>query len=140
LERLNRFVRVHPGLSLSSATNLLVDEALRSQSHPLIGFVDGPSGRRARLAGGPDVDVVIRALPAARDAQPERSVDEILALVGQTSGLSGAAIGAAIEYWAEFPEEIDGRIEQEQLTEDQAREHARRADALLASPPSSAIQ
>jgi hypothetical protein len=137
LERLNRFVRVHPGLSLSSATNLLVDEALRSQSHPLIGFVDGPTGRRARLAGGPDVDVVIRALTAARDAQPDRSVDEILTLVGQTSGLSGEIIGAAIEYWAEFAEEIDGRIEQEQLTEDQARVHARRADALLASswPP-----
>jgi hypothetical protein len=56
LERLNAFVQTHAGLSLSSAGNLLVDEALRSAAHPLIAFVDGPSGRRARLAGGPDVD------------------------------------------------------------------------------------
>jgi hypothetical protein len=26
-----------------------------------VGFVDGPSGRRARLAGDPDVDRVVRA-------------------------------------------------------------------------------
>ena len=102
--------------------------------------MDGPSGRRARLAGGPDVDVVIRALTAARDAQPERPVDEILALVGETSGLSAETIGAAIEYWAEFPEEIDTRIEQEQLTEDQAKEHARRAEALLASSQPPVVQ
>jgi hypothetical protein len=134
LERLNRFVRTHPGLSLSSATNLLVDEALRSQSHPMIGFVDGPSGRRAHLAGGPDVDAVIRALVVARDAEPDLSVDEILALVGERSHLSVALIGAAIEYWAEFADEIDGRIEQERGDEARATEQARRANELLTSP------
>src|SRR6188472_4503516 len=36
--RLSRFVAAHPGLSASAATNLLVDEALRGQDHPLVIF------------------------------------------------------------------------------------------------------
>ena len=133
LERLTAFVRSHPGLSLSSAGNLLVDEALRAAAHPLISFVDGPSGRRARLAGGPDVDSVIRALISARDAEPELSIDEILGLVGETSDVSVAMIRAAVEYWAEFPTEIDERIAQGRETETQARENWVRANELLQS-------
>jgi hypothetical protein len=131
LEGLNAFVRAHPGLSLSSGANLLVDEALRSAGHPLVGFVDGPSGRRACLRGGPDVDVVIRALVEARDAEPDLSIDEILALVGETSDVPIPLIQAAVEYWAEFPEEIDARIEQGREAEAQAKVHAARADQLL---------
>jgi hypothetical protein len=131
LERLNAFVRTHPGLSLSSGANLLVDEALRSAAHPLVGFIDGASGRRARLVGGPDVDAVIAALISARDAEPDLSIDEILALVGETSDVAIPLIQAAVEYWAEFPEEIDARIEQGREAEAQAMVHAARADRLL---------
>jgi hypothetical protein len=131
LERLNAFVRTHSGMSLSSAGNLLVDEALRSAAHPQISFVDGPSGRRARLAGGPDVDAVIRALISARDAEPDLSIDEVLALVGETSAVSVAMIRAAVEYWAEFPTEIDARIAQGHEAETQARENWVRAKELL---------
>jgi hypothetical protein len=131
LERLNAFVRAHEGLSLSAAGNLLVDEALRSAAHPLINFTDGPTGRRPRLAGGPDVDAVIRALVSARDAEPDLSIDDILTLVGETSDVTIPLIRAAVEYWAEFPAEIDARIEQEREAEAQARGHWDRADALL---------
>jgi hypothetical protein len=132
LERLNGFVRAHPGLSLSAAGNLLVDEALRSTAHPLISFVDGPSGRRARLAGGPDVDAVIRALVSAQDSEPALSIDEILFLVGETSDVTVPMIRAAVEYWAEFPTEIDARLEQGREAEAQARERWERPDELLA--------
>jgi hypothetical protein len=133
LDRLNAFVRSHPGMSLSSAGNLLVDEALRNAAHPLISFVDGPSGRRARLTGGPDVDSVIRALISARDAEPDLSVDEVLTLVGETSDVAVPMIRAAVEYWAEFPAEIDARIAQGRETEVQARENWVRANELLQS-------
>jgi hypothetical protein len=122
LERLQAFVKEHPRLSLSAAGNLLVDEALRSAAHPLVGFVDGPSGRRARLAGGPDVDRVIRALVSTQEAEPRLTIDEVLSMVGETSDIPVQAISAAIEYWAEFPEEIDARIEDGRNAESEARE------------------
>jgi hypothetical protein len=136
LERLQVFVRSHPGLTLSSGANLLVDEALRSASHPLIGFVDAPGGRRARLAEGPDVDEVISALIVARDSQPDLSVDEVLTQVGQKADISIVLIRAAVEYWAEFPEEIDFRIEQRRHSKAQAKVHQQRAEGLFAEPGS----
>jgi hypothetical protein len=55
--RLREFTASHPGMSLSAATSLLVDEGLRMHAHPLVYFVDGATGRRARLLWGPDVCV-----------------------------------------------------------------------------------
>src|SRR6266487_5136826 len=48
-ERLASFVAAHPGSSMSSAANRLVDEGLRMSEHPGIVFRDGPTGRRAGL-------------------------------------------------------------------------------------------
>jgi hypothetical protein len=126
-ERLQIFVKEHPGLSLSAAGNLLVDEALRTSAHPLVAFVDGPSGRRARLAGGPDVDRVIRALVSTQEAEPHLTIDQVLTMVGETSDIPAPAIRAAVEYWAEFPEEIDARIEVGRKAEAEAREKWRSA-------------
>ena len=131
LERLTAFVRAHPGLTLSSATNLLVDEGLRQVDHPLIVFVDGPSGRRAHLAGGPDVDVVIGALVATRDADPDLAVDDVLDRVAAESDLPLSAIRAAVEYWAAFPDDVDAHIAHRRETEAQARVHAERLETLL---------
>jgi hypothetical protein len=69
-ERLSAFVVANPGMSLSSAANRLVDEALRMSEHPGIVFRPGPTGRRAGLAGGPDVWEVVRAVKSARAALP----------------------------------------------------------------------
>jgi hypothetical protein len=46
----------------------LIDEGLRMEDHPGIVFRDGPAGRRAALAGGPDAWEVIETLkaPASR--------------------------------------------------------------------------
>ncbi len=131
LRRLQDFVRSRPGLTLSSGANLLVDEALRSASHPLVGFVDGPGGRRARLCDGPDVDEVIAALVNAREAQPDLTVDDILAQVGRDAGLSIGTIRAAVEYWAEFPDEVDFRIELSRDDAARAERAAQRASELL---------
>jgi hypothetical protein len=130
-DRLNGFVRAHPGLTLSSATNLLVDEALRQASHPLIGFGEGPNGRRARLIGGPDVDVVIGALTATRDAQPELSVDDVLEQVAGSFDLPFSLIRAAVEYWAEFPDDVDAYMAHSREAEIQANERVQRVETLL---------
>ena len=101
-------------------------------THPLVAFVEGPSGGRSRLIGGPDVDAVIRAVVSSRDAEPGLSVDDILALVAQTSGVSIPLIRAAVEYWAEFPDEIDERIAYAREAEAAFRERWRRRTGLLA--------
>jgi len=85
--RLSAFVAAQRDLSLSSATSRLVDEALRMREHPLITFKDGPAGRRARLAGGPDVWEVIGAIRSAREAEPALAGDQVVAVVAETSGV-----------------------------------------------------
>jgi hypothetical protein len=133
--RLAAFVAARPGLTLARAANLLVDEALRSNAHPVVVFVDGPSGRRARLRGGPDVDRVIRALLATQAAEPLLSIDDILGVVGENSGISVGMIRAAVEYWAEFPAEIDARLEQGKKVEYEARERWRSEQDRPDVPP-----
>ncbi len=70
--------------------------------HPLIRFADGPSGRRARLLGGPDVWEVVAV---ARDN------DGDLAETASYLELSLGLVQAAASYYAAYPQEIDERIE-----------------------------
>lgn len=129
--RLARFVAAHPGLSASAATNLLVDEALRGQEHPLILFRDGPAGRRARLVGGPDVWEVARAVHSARAAEPDLAPESLIALVTETSGVAPRLVRAAIDYWAAFSEEIEGWVERAEAEATEAERRWRREAQLL---------
>lgn len=110
VDRLSRFVAARPGLSASAATNLLVDEGLRMQEHPLVVFRDGPAGRRARLIGGPDVWEVAAAVRSARMGEPDLESADLLALVTETSGVEPRLVRAAVDYWSAFPAEIDAWI------------------------------
>jgi len=79
-----------------------VEEGLRMDEHPLIRFAEGPSGRRARLIGGPDVWEVIAV---ARDNGGD---------IAETAGYLEMSLGlvqAAASYYAAHPAEIDERIE-----------------------------
>lgn len=70
--------------------------------HPLIRFADGPSGRRARLIGGPDVwEAVALAQANAGD------LAETAAYLEMRLGL----VQAAASYYAAYPQEVDERIE-----------------------------
>ncbi|MGH3095163.1 MAG: hypothetical protein ACRDMV_04090 [Streptosporangiales bacterium] len=129
--RLSRFVAAHPGLSASAATNLLVDEALRGQEHPLIIFRDGPAGRRARLIGGPDVWEVARAVRSSRTAEPDLDPEALVELVADTSGVAPRLVHAAIDYWAAFADEIDGWIARTEAETTEAEQRWHREQALL---------
>lgn len=129
--RLSRFVAAHPGLSASAATNLLVDEALRSQEHPLVGFRDGPAGRRARLMGGPDVWEIAAAVRSARTAEPDLGPHALVELVADTSGVAARLVRAAVDYWAAFGEEIDGWIARAADEAAEAHQRWQREQALL---------
>src|SRR6516225_10192745 len=104
-ERLASFVAANPGLSLSSAANRLVDEALRMTEHPGIIFRAGPTGRRAALAGGPDIWEVIRAIKSAHSAEPGLHETDLLGLVSDNTGIALRLLNTAVRYWAAYPAE-----------------------------------
>ena len=82
---------------------------------PEIAFRTGPAGRRAVIAGGPDVWEVIAA---AREA-PERG-EELVGALAMRIGLPADKIQIAIRYYAEYPAEVDHFIA---LAEDEAERH-----------------
>jgi len=91
------------GRDFSSMANELLAESVKVRRCPGVIFADGPSGRRARLAGtGLDVWEVIAAY---------KSLNRDLVRLRQAyHWLSDAHLRAALGYYAAYPEEIDGQI------------------------------
>ncbi|MEV4346908.1 hypothetical protein AB0J83_20825 [Actinoplanes sp. NPDC049596] len=110
LTRLDRYVREHPGSSSSSVANMFIDEALRSYEHPGVIFRPGPTGRRAALAGGPDVWEVIAALNAVREEGTELDRASLLSELAEVTGLASGQVAVALRYYAAYPDEIDERV------------------------------
>jgi hypothetical protein len=131
LSRLSAFVAAHPDLTLSSASNRLVDEALRVHEHPLITFKDGPAGRRARVVGGPDVWEIVGAVRSIRESDPSLAGDEVLAMVAETAGVPMAFIRAALDYWGDYPDEVDAFVDRQRAEAVQARAAWQRQQELL---------
>ena len=130
-ERLASFVAANPGMSLSSAANRLVDEALRVSEHPGTVFRPGPTGRRAGLIAGPDVWEVVRAVKSARAAEPSLPEDNLLTLIAENTGVPVRLIRVAVRYWASYPGEVDAEISAADTAEDAAEQAWRREHQLL---------
>lgn len=107
LERLRRRAQSTPGSTPSGLVQRLVDEGLRMAEHPGIVFKDGPSGRRAALAFGPDAWEIVKVL---------REIDErgptAIAATADMLALAGAKVRAVMHYYAAYPAEIDAEIEE----------------------------
>lgn len=110
LARLERYVRGNPGTSISSLTNLFVDEALRAEEHPGVMFRPGPAGRRAGLIGGPDVWQVVDTLLTVREDDPSLTDDALVAATGEAMGLAAFQVRTAVRYYAAYRSEIDDWI------------------------------
>jgi hypothetical protein len=119
-------------MSLSSAANLLVDEALRMGEHPGIVFRPGPTGRRAGLVGGPDVWEVVRAVKSARAYESDLAEDDVLTLIAENTGIPVRLIRVAVRYWASYPDEIDAEIAAAEAADDAAEGAWRRERQLFA--------
>lgn len=90
------------GLAPRTLAQRYLEESLRREDHPLIRFVDGPSGRRAALVGrGLDVWQAIEAV-RDNDNNPEEAAAYLQAPVG--------LIQAAIAYYGDYRDEIDAEI------------------------------
>jgi uncharacterized protein (DUF433 family) len=75
------------------------------EDHPGIVFCDGPTGRRAGLAAGPDVWEVVDALRASG-----LEGAEAIEMTAEWAGLTLRQVRDAVGYYSEYPAEIDERI------------------------------
>jgi hypothetical protein len=107
LARLRRRAQATPGATPSGLAQRLVDEGLRMAEHPGLLFKDGPGGRRAALAFGPDVWEVVKFLREIDERGPD-AVDAAI----EELGLSEAQVRIAMHYYSAYPEEVDGEIAQ----------------------------
>ena len=88
------------GQDFSSVANELLTEAIKMRRCPGIMFADGPTGRRARLAGtGLEVwEIIVTYQSVERDRGR---------LQQAYSWLSEGQLRAALGYYAAYPQEID---------------------------------
>jgi uncharacterized protein (DUF433 family) len=126
LDRLERR-GARSGLNKSRLAERYIDEGLRMEDHPGIVFRDGPAGRRAGLASGPDVWEVIAAVRAGN-----LDGEEVFEAAADWAGLTSAQVRVAVGYYADFREEIDERIRRNIEEADAAEERWRREQNALA--------
>ena len=113
-ERLERRA-AETGETYTSLAERFIDEGLRRSDHPGIDFVDGPAGRRARVVGtGLGVWELIEVL-RANNGSPVATASYL--------EIPEAYVLAAMSYYGDYPDEIDGWIERNRATAE--REEAR---------------
>lgn len=105
LDRLRKRARSIPGATPSGLAERLVDEGLRMAEHPGIVFKDGPTGRRAALALGPDVWEVAKAVRGL-DVRRERAI----IAAAEILNLPVERVRLALRYYGAYPDEIDAEM------------------------------
>lgn len=93
------------GMSVTAIVERLLREGLAVAEHPGIVFKSGPSGRRAALAGGPDVWEIAAAVRQTSGSEARR-----IAAVAKEFGIHQRQVAIALNYAAANREEIEARI------------------------------
>lgn len=113
--------------SASSRAVRLIDEGLRMEEHPGIGFhASRAHGRVACLAGGPDVAEVIDVLTGL-EATGEDRITETAAWFG----VHPSQVRLALGYYTDHRDEIDRQIEVRHRTAAELRGRYEAEQALL---------
>ena len=109
----------------SSLAVVLIDEGLKMRRFAGIVFRDGPAGRRAGLANGPDVWEIVR------DLKRHGADGDQISAVAEETGLAPELIDLAADYYATFPAEIDDRIAADVRAAEELRALADRRERML---------
>jgi uncharacterized protein (DUF433 family) len=112
------------GESRNSLAERLLDEGLRTERHPLIAFREGASGLRRPAVVGTRLYVsqVIDTLRASSNS---------VAGAAEYLGLPEAQIRAAVEYYADFTDEVDRYRAEQAAFEQRERARFERAQRVL---------
>lgn len=125
LARVEAQARVE-GRSVSGLVSSMLDEAVKTRGFPGIVYRSGPTGRRAAVAGGPDVWELVRAVKETSGRQEER-----IRRVAGALGVPTAAVRRAIDFYTAFPDEIDERIAEDDRAAERVRALVERRQQLL---------
>lgn len=100
-----------------------INEGLRQDEHPLIHFRDGAGGRRPALLGSRlDVAAVIATI-----RQNHGSIEEAAGYLE----VPAEQIQAAVDYYADYKDEVDDSTEEAQAFAEEQRERWRRGQEAL---------
>lgn len=114
------------GTTVTALVARLLEQGLAAIDHPGIVYRPGPSGWRAGLAGGPDVDEVVRAVRSAGVAG-----DRAVASAAGSLGVDPRLVRIAIDYAAEHLEEIEARLRANEEASERARQLAEARSSVL---------
>ena len=105
LSRLRHRALAMTGVSIAGLAQRLIDEGLRMADHPGVVFKEGPSGRRAALAYGPDIWEGIKFLREIDERGPG-AVDA----AAEVFAVDASRISTAISYYSDYADEIVNRV------------------------------
>lgn len=115
-------------VSETSLVTRLIDEGLKTSAHPGIVYRDGPAGRRAGVAGGPDVwevVVAIRHTGKRGDARVHAAARQL--------DLPERLVRTAVSFAASHPDEVYAMIDRNAAAAERAEQAARERERFLAS-------
>jgi hypothetical protein len=115
------------GTSVTALVERFVREGLATAAHPGIVFKSGPAGRRAALAGGPDVWEIAAALRRTSGPEAKR-----VAALAREFGIHERQVTIALNYAAADREEIEARIHANDRALEEAERVAHERKRLLA--------
>ncbi len=115
------------GTTVTELIERFVREGLATSAHPGVVFNPGPSGRRAALAGGPDVWEIAAALRHQTGNEAAR-----IASLAEELGLHERQVVIALDYAAAHRDEIEERIRANDRALVEAERVAAERERLLA--------
>ena len=116
------------GISETSLVTRLIDEGLKTSAHPGIVYRDGPAGRRAAVAGGPDVWEVVVATRHTR-----KRGDARVGAAAEQLGVTEQLVRTAVSFAAAHPSEVETMINRNEAAAERAERAARERERFLAS-------
>jgi hypothetical protein len=115
------------GSSATALLDQLIVEGIDQRDYPGIVFRGPAHDRRAALAAGPDVWEVIARLQELGGTEEQR-----ISLLAAESDLHPRLIRTALDYAAERPDEIRGRIDRNRAMAERNRATSAQRQVLLA--------
>lgn len=116
------------GLTTTALVACVLAEGLKTRRFPGVIYRDGPTGRRAALAGGPDIWEIVRAIKSAHGSSEQR-----IRAVARERAIAAAKVRLAVEFYASYPDEIDARLADDDRAAEQAHELIERREQLFAT-------
>jgi sulfur carrier protein ThiS len=113
-------VAADEGTTMTDLIERFVREGLASAEHPGIVFKPGPSGRRAALAGGPDIWEIVSGLRHTSGTETQK-----IAALAEEFGIHQRQVVIALNYAAAHRDEVEERV----TANDRALQEAERVAA-----------